>query len=431
MSEGKVPATRAVALLLLTPLVLALAACGGGTAEPRPISGEMEELLEEVAAMRQLEAPPDLRLGTVTPRDLPDVFLNDLTGPEEIGLGRQTRIYQLLGYLGEDQHLRDVWRSLTSSIAGFYSYEQVLWVVTEDGGVDPGDFSPDERRVLVHEMIHALQDHHFDLLSTYRNVGWNLDLYLGFGAVIEGDATVHTARFSGGPDSTIGGGAYEFLAAPRHMTDVPAPIAREFWFPYAAGRAWAREVLATQGMEALNTYLRLPPSTTVILHPELIASGWQPERLSSLDFPGLRASVIPLGLQAAAWGSLGEFMLLNYLLGDAAPPDWRQDPWTRTALEAAAGWAGDYYYLYGGVDEWLLVVRVRFVSEEDAHEFAAAQRAVATDGADVVEEGGLTLATQVNGSVTALLEPVGRDVIFAIGTSAEVARAAVEPLLED
>ncbi len=140
--------------------------------------------------------------------------------------------------------------------------------------------------------------------------------------------------------------------------------------------------------------------------------------------------MIPLGLQAAAWGSLGEFMLLNYLLGDAAPPDWRQDPWTRTAIEAAAGWAGDYYYLYGGVDEWLLVVRVRFVSEEDAHEFAEAQRAVATDGADVVEEGGLTLATQVNGSVTALLEPVGRDVIFAIGTNAEVARAAVEPLLE-
>ena len=423
-------AARTLVPLLLI-LTLALGACGGGgPSEPRPISGEMEELLEEVAEMRGLEAPPDLRLGTVTPRDLPDVFLNDLTGPEEIGLGRQTRIYQLLGYLGEDEHLRDVWRSLTSSIAGFYSYERVLWVVTEDGGVDPGEFSPDERRVVVHEMVHALQDHHFDLLSTYRNVGWNLDLYLGFGAVIEGDATVHTARFSGGPDSTIGGGAYEFLAAPGHMTDVPAPIAREFWFPYAAGSAWAREVLATQGMAALNAYLRLPPSTTVILHPELIASGWKPERLSSLDFPGLRASVIPLGLQAAAWGSLGEFMLLNYLLGDAAPPDWRQDPWTRTALEAAAGWAGDYYYLYGGVDEWLLVVRVRFVSEEDAHEFAEAQRAVATERGKVTQDGPVTLVTQENGNVTALLEPVGRDVIFAIGTSAEVARAAVEPLLE-
>ena len=190
-------------------------------------------------------------------------------------------------------------------------------------------------------------------------------------------------------------------------------------------------MLATQGVEALNVYLRYPPSTSVILHPELLESGWERERVSSLDFPGLRTSLVPLGLQAAAWGSLGEFLLLNYLLGDApTPSDWRQDPWTQTALQAAAGWAGDYYYLYGGVEDWVLVVRVRFVSEEDAREFAEAQRAVATAGAEVVEAGAITLATQDNGNVTALLEPVGRDVIFAIGTSAEVARAPWAPLVE-
>ena len=76
-----------------------------------------------------------------------------------------------------------------------------------------------------------------------------------------------------------------------------------------------------------------------------------------------------------------------------------------------------------------MVVRVRFVTEEDAHEFTEAQRAVATAGAEVVEDGAVTLATQGNGNVTAMLEPVGRDVTFAIGTNAEVARAAVEPLV--
>ena len=91
-----------------------------------------------------------------------------------------------LGFLNKDQHLRDTWRSLSSSIAGFYSWERILWVVTEDWGMDPEDFSPYERETIVHEMIHALQDYHFDLASTYRNVGWNLDLHLGFRAVIEG-----------------------------------------------------------------------------------------------------------------------------------------------------------------------------------------------------------------------------------------------------
>ena len=424
-------ATRALLPPLLLLPALLLGACGGGgPSEPQPLSGEMEELLKEVAAMRQLEAPTDLRLGTVTPRDLPDVFLEEPTGEEEIGLGRETRLYQLLGFLGEGQHIRDAWHSLTSSIAGFYSYERILWVVTEEADVDPRDFSPYERETVVHEMIHALQDYHFDLTSTYRNVGWNLDLYMGFGAVIEGDATVHTSRFTGGVERRTAGGAYEFLAAPNHITNVPGPIAREFWFSYAAGSAWAREVLATQGLEALNNYLRYPPSTAVILHPELMESDWKPERLSSLHFPGLRASLVPMGLQATIWGSLGEFILLNYLLGDdPTPSDWRQDPWTRTAIEAAAGWAGDYYYLYEGIAQRVLVVRVRFVSEEDAHEFAEAHRAVATEGADVVQEGVLTLATGEN-TVTVLLEPVGRDVIFAIGSNAEVARAAVEPLLE-
>ncbi|MCY4392666.1 MAG: hypothetical protein OXE43_11540 [Chloroflexi bacterium] len=414
--------------ILLLPLVflaLLVTACGGGPSEPRPVSGEMEELLHEVAAMRQLEAPSGLRIETVTPRDFPDLP-GELTGPQEIGWERETRLYRLLGFLSEDQHLPDVRRSLSSSVFGFYSWEGILGVVTEDGGVDLEDFSPDEREAIVHAMIYALQDYHFDLRSTYRNLGWNLDLHLGFRAVIEGDATVHISRFTG---TTTTEEAYEFLAAPYHITNVPASIAREFAFQNSAGSAWAREVLATQGVEALNTYLRYPPSTTVILHPELMESDWEPERLTS-PFPGLRSSLIPLGLEATAWGSLGEFLLLNYLLSAApTPSDWRQGAWTGTALEAAAGWAGDSYYLYGGVEEGVVAVRVRFVSEEDAHEFAEAQREVATAGAEVVEDGAITIATKENGNVTAMLEPVGRDVIFAIGTSAEVARAAVEPLV--
>lgn len=78
----------------------------------------------------------------------------------------------------------------------------------------------------------------------------------------------------------------------------------------------------------------------------------------------------------------------------------------------------------------MFVARIRFLSEEDAREFADAHRAVATRGADVVADGVVTLAEQDNGNATALLEPSGREVIFAIGANAEVARAVVEPLGE-
>ena len=88
--------TRSRILLLpLVSLALLVTACGGGPSEPRPVSGEMEELLHDVAAMRQLEAPSGLRIGTVTPDDVPDLYLGELTGPQEIGLERETRLYRL------------------------------------------------------------------------------------------------------------------------------------------------------------------------------------------------------------------------------------------------------------------------------------------------------------------------------------------------
>ena len=418
-------------LPLLALLTLSLGGCGGDApSEPRPLYGEMQELLGEVAEVRGLAAPTDLRIATVTPQRVAGVYLGEPTDLREATLSKWTRLYRLLGFLTGDQHMGDIQRSLTSNFAGFYSFERILWIVTEDHGMAPEDFSPYQRETVVHEMIHAIQDYHFDLPAKYQNLGWNLDGYLAFTAVIEGDAEVHTARITGNAGPETANAGYEFLDAPNRITDVPPAIAREFAFPYAAGAAWAQEVLASQGLDALNSYFNRPPSTSLILHPELVELGWQPDRVSTLDFPGLRASLLPLGLRASALGSLGEFLLLNYLLGNApAPSDWRQDPWTQMAIKAAAGWAGDFYYLYEGVAQRVLVVRVRFVSEEDAREFAEAQRAVATEGADIVQEGVLTIATGEN-TVTVLLEPVGRDVIFAIGTNAGVARAALEPLVE-
>ncbi|MCY3601880.1 MAG: hypothetical protein OXH12_02265 [Chloroflexi bacterium] len=46
-------------------------------------------------------------------------------------------------------------------------------------------------------------------------------------------------------------------------------------------------------------------------------------------------------------------------------------------------------------------------------------------------EGDVTLATQHDGRVVGLLEPTGRDVVFAVGTSAEVVRKTLEPIVED
>ena len=84
-----------------------------------------------------------------------------------------------------------------------------LWLATESeaGAWEP--YPEGERETLVHEIIHALQDHHFDLNATYEELGSylnierrDLDARLAFDAVVEGDATVHTAASAARPASS-------------------------------------------------------------------------------------------------------------------------------------------------------------------------------------------------------------------------------------
>ena len=419
---------------------------GADASGEMPLSDELREFIDEVAEARRLRAPSALRIRTVSRQDLADTYLGVETAVEEFALEQETKLFRVLGYLEADEHLRSIERSIGGDLLGFYSHgTKTIWLATGSGNAEFGDLTADEREVLAHEIIHALQDHHFDLGETYGKLGdldisrLDLDAGLAFDAVVEGDATAHAARIAGQARIIPTGGGRAPLAVAGETAGVPAAIQREDRFPYSAGADWARDVLANHGVEALNAYLaEPPPATAFILHPELASTDWKPETVSSVDFLTFRRSLIPFGLRVSVYGTLGEFYLLNYLLRDVPfSPDWLHDPRNGAAVEAAAGWSGGSYYLYEDfpneperVEKWVFVARIRFVSEADAREFADVHRAVATRGANVAEDGAVTLATQANGNVTALIEPIGRDVIFAIGANAEVARAVVEPLAE-
>ena len=256
--------------LLLVALGLSLAACGDETPpghELRP-SGELRAFIEEVAELRQLPPPSTLRIRTVSPADADDVY----SRPTEEGSELATKIYRLLGFLDEDQHVRDFWGSVGDNLVGFYSSSsRTVWLITESGAAELGDLTQNERETLAHEIIHALQFQHFSPVAAYRKLGgwWNFDGRLALNSVIEGDAIVHTARLA---DQT------RTIATADEPTEVPAPFVRTFWFPYITGADWARAVLANHGVEQLNGYLsEPPPATTLILHPELAGAGWEPE----------------------------------------------------------------------------------------------------------------------------------------------------------
>ena len=374
-------------LLITLTLVLALAACGGETpSEPPPLSGALREMLEEVAVARGLEAPTNLRMEAVAPEDIVEVYTGRVADEDRETLQEGGALYQLLGYIEPGENLWDVTLSTAELIAGFYSYsDKTLWVVTDEDSVDPDSLSKDERSTLAHEMPHAIQDYHFDLLEGGRRIAPTRDGGLAWKSVVEGDAMLTTNLWQGHvslrPAGGLGGAV--LLLANLNQEQIDPQILRVISFPYLSG--------AIGGS---------------------LGPGWT----------------------EVESGVLGEFHLVNYLLGDTVGYPWLAPGYpgpsevlTRIA-RAGEGWQGDSYRLFENGEERVLVVAVRFDTTIDSRQFEEAHRKALAFG-EVVVEGPYMFVTREDGHVVARIAPVGRTVIFAIGTSAEVVRAALEPLV--
>ena len=389
----------------------------------------VRRLLEDVAELRGLAPPPEAPVEIVPRRDLRALLELGVTEEDLREYAKVTTLYRLLGHLRPDEGIYEALLSASDSVLGFYDTEaKKLWVVSESETLD--DLGYEERLTLVHELMHLLQDHHFDLGATAERVGSTLDAQLALSAVVEGDAEAFTYRYAWRASRRPSGG-WLFLrlrAASLQSSGLTPTLLRELEFPYTEGFDWATATLARGGVEAINGFLREPPpATTLILHPDLLETDWTPEET---PLPAI-VGALGEGWELESEGVLGEFHLGNYLL--ALDEDWKEgpDPAIPDAQkDAAAGWAGDRYAVYVNGDESVVVARVRFVNAEEADEFAQTHRTLALAQAEPLAEGTITIAADpAQGTATALTAPVGRDVFFAIGTNADAARAALEALI--
>ncbi|MCY3601881.1 MAG: hypothetical protein OXH12_02270 [Chloroflexi bacterium] len=292
-----------ISLLLLA--ALAFGACGGGPSGPQPVSGEaaadeaapltdeLRELLEEVAEVRGLEAPPGLQVRAVAPEDLEDAYWEGWTEQEvRYWLDSRTTFLQILGHLDRDES-QDLLDLQLGFIGGFYSYDETLWMVTDKERIDLDDLTQWELLTLVHEMVHAIQDHHFDLAKTSGATSHDIDAGLAWSAVVEGDAIYHEGRLA---EAALGIPADEVLTIGA-WDDLPAGLLREFYFPYTAGADAVAWFIEAHGRDALNALLLDPPSaTSQILRPELLASGWEPEYLYTFATLPERQIRVSLGI---------------------------------------------------------------------------------------------------------------------------------------
>lgn len=410
--------------------------------EEVPLSGALLEMLEEVAAGRGLEPPLELRVRTLALDEMAEAYTGLYDEDQREALRQGGALYQLLGYVEPGESLWDVTVSTAELVAGFYSYgNKTLWIPNDREEFDLGALSAEEREILAHEMLHAIQDFHFDLRASGRHATTQ-DARIAWTSVVEGDAVLHTSRWSESSTLVPGGlgpGRDLLLLANLHqVVDIPPQVLRVFTFPYVTGPVAVEAVVERHGLEGLNALFGDPPDgTAAIIHTDLLDSDWVPDADVDLLLPSEAiAGSLGEGWTETESGVLGEFHLMNYLLGDRQAYPWpaygyesRGFRATETLVQRAGdGWQGDSYRIFENGEERVLVVAVRFDTMIDSSQFEEAHSLLLARTRSWVEDS-YTFATREDGFVVTRIEPVGRTVFFAISTSADVARAALEPLV--
>jgi hypothetical protein len=217
--------------------------------------------------------------------------------------------------------------------------------------------------VLVHELVHALQDQQLDLDSLLSTLPGN-DARSAAQAALEGHATLAMLAYQvGGSTSALPELSPEMGAAlasgaqfPR-LAAAPAIIREPLLFAYLGGARYVQRLWRQQGDRPAPLGRWLPASTEQLLHTEHILSRRDDPVLLTIAEPGD-------GWRVRYADNLGELEIEIYFkehLGHGG-----------MATRAATGWDGDAYALLERGGQRALVWYTVWDSEQDAEEFVEA-----------------------------------------------------------
>jgi hypothetical protein len=311
--------------------LLALAGCRGGS-DADPYARRVAENIPKIEKSTGLSFKTPPRVES-QPRDSVRLFLErrfneDLPASELDGMERS---YKAFGLLPASMNLRGFMLDLlTEQVAGYYDPKaKTLYVVEGDDEAVTGI-------TISHELVHALQDQHFNLDSLQRSRNDNDRLTTGQ-AVVEGQATLEQLGAMIGSDNTItslpGGWdrvrqmIRETQASMPVFASAPTILQETLIFPYLTGAEFMRKFKSEAPGQ--SPYTRMPTSTEQLMHTD--------RYFESRDDPTTVTLPAPLSGKAVYQNNLGEFetriLLFEYLKDQGS------------AVRGAAGWDGDRYVL--------------------------------------------------------------------------------------
>jgi hypothetical protein len=226
-----------------------------------------------------------------------------------------------LGIIEPDVNLADqVKRLSTGSVTSFYDVKANELVVKS------GQLTPYVLKTIVHELVRADYDQHFEL-DRPNLVMPDDETGTAWDSLVEGTAKRIETRFvSALPDGDKKSvQTEEQRIAGQLPKDLPDYVLVQYAFPFGAGPKFADTLMANGGPAKVNGAFQSPPTTTEqIIHPEKFLAGEGPKALAdpTADGPVVRS------------GSLGQLMLTMMLAQVLDSGD---------AESAADGWGADRY----------------------------------------------------------------------------------------
>jgi hypothetical protein len=328
-----------------------------------------EDILKIVSRLRGLGIKQTVHSSFKTKDEIERSIIKDLdeNTPASDFLATQKTLTKL-GLVSKDFRLRDyIVQLLREQVAGFYEpktkeFYLAAWLPVSE-----------QKRVIAHELVHALQDQHFNLRRFERWPKGDSDAELAAHALVEGEATLvmieydfeqqgmklDLSKIGSLTDGMIDQDSDNDSKNYPVLAGAPKVLKENLQFPYLYGAGFVGAVLKSRSWTGLDSsYVTLPTSTEQIMHPERFLNRDDPVKIEVPELTGALDS---------DWKKVdgdvnGEFGYL-VTLAEFIPK--------RAAKLAAAGWGGDRYALYENTATGALFLAqfTTWDTENDAREF--------------------------------------------------------------
>ncbi len=350
--------------------------------------------------------------------------------------------FEALYLIGNDEDSIETQnRNRNQTVAGFYSPAREAIVVVSDSK------SPnlDGERTLAHELVHALQDQHFDLNTS--ETPRTRDAYNGRNGLVEGDARAVELEYmdrcetnwSCLPEQPATGGAGDDGEPSIHLG-----VYVLSYFPYGDGVGYVSHLRDGSDWSAVNDAFDDPPSTSAaVIDPERYGS-FEPEAVDLDDrarggWERVRPDSRP---DHAVLGQSGLTAMFAYTLYDeynqsavVEPGEFlnqdlagvnETDPFNY-ALETTRGWQGDRMHVYERDGERAYVWRLTWESPSDAERFADGYRDLLAHWGGEAAGDGVWIVSEDSPFDGAVSLDVEGDTVTIVGAPGESALGDVRP----